>query len=86
MAKIVEKVIGKMKDGKPLILRVNTGSQISRENKTTFQHEKRMKELAKRGHSVEAIKGMMFSRKGEFSGKEITKAIRNPNIKLDGHL
>jgi hypothetical protein len=45
-----------------------------------------MKELAKRGHSVEAIKGMMYSKKGEFKVKEIEKAIKNPHIKLDGEL
>lgn len=81
-----EKEIGRMKDGKPILVRIDSRKEISKENKQTWKHEKRMKELAKRGHSVEAIKGMMYSKKGEFKVKEIEKAIKNPHIKLDGEL
>ena len=78
--------IGRMKDGKPIIVRGDQRKQISKENKQTYQHEKRMKELHKRGYSVEVIKGMMYSKKGDFKAKEIEKAIKNQNIKLDGQL
>ena len=81
-----EKEIGRMRDGKPVIVRGDRKKEISKENRQTFQHEKRMKELHKRGYSVESIKAMMYSKKGEFKAKEIEKAIKNPNIKTDGNL
>ena len=82
----IEKEIGRAKDGKPFILRVDPRKQITRENKQGYNHEKRMKELHKRGYSVGQIAGMMYSKKGEFRGKEIEKAIKNKNIKLDGQV
>lgn len=86
MGRVVEKQISVMKDGKPLFVRVNTKNHISKENKQSYNHEKRMKELAKRGYSVGQISAMMFSKKGEFRGKEIEKALKNDKIKLDGIL
>lgn len=81
----IEKVVGKL-NGKPLILRVSSKSQISRENKVEHNNAKRMKELHKRGYSVGQIAGMMYSKKGEFKGKEIEKAIKSSTVRLDGNL
>lgn len=85
MAK-VERVLGIAKDGRKIVEVVDTKNIISKENLQQFGNEKRMKELGRRGYSPGQIAGMMKSKKGGFSEREIEKAIRNPNIKLDGRL
>ena len=86
MGSLKEKEIGRMKDGKPILIRVDPRKQISKENKVEYANDKRMKELAKRGYKPDAIAVMMYSKKGEFKIKEIEKAIKNSHIKLDGNL
>ena len=83
---IKEKEIARAPDGKPIMVRIDSRKQISKENKETYRLEKRMKELSKRGYKPENIAAMMYSKKGSFSSKEIEKASKNKNVKLDGNL
>ena len=60
------------------------GKKISRENRQTYMHEKRMKELSRRGYSSFAIRYMMGHK--NFNEKQIEKASKNPLVKTDGKL
>lgn len=83
---LVEKEIGRTKDGKPIILRTDPRKEISKENKVEYQREKRIKELSSRGYSPQNIAAMMYEGKGDVKLIEIQKAVKNKNIRLDGKL
>ena len=60
------------------------GKRISKENAQEYRHEKRMKELGKRGYSTFNIRYQMGYK--SFSERQIAKAMKNENIKTDGNL
>lgn len=85
MAK-VEQVVGRMKDGKPVVRIVDTKEVVSKENRTEYQNDKRIQELKKRGYGPGQIHAMMDSGSGNFSIKRIEKGLKAKGVKLDGKL
>lgn len=65
-------------------IRDANGKAIRKESEGSYQREKRMKELTKRGYSSFGIRYMMGHK--DVSEKEVKRAARNPHIKIDGNL
>ncbi len=73
-----------------IIVKDRNKGTISKENKTEWRNERRVKELARRGYGVGQIQAMTHAKNNGISSHHVEKMIKhsaNPNeLKLDGTL
>ena len=79
-----EKEIGRMKDGKSIIVRGDRKKEISKENKVEYATDKRIQELKKRGYNESNIRYMIGYDK--ITTKRVMKGMKVKGVKLDGNL
>ena len=72
------------------VYQITSQNLISKENKTHWQNEKRIKELSRRGYNPDQIKGMMDSPRDKFSTRKIEKLKKHKvsisDMRIDGRL
>lgn len=73
-----------------IIIKKRTPFHISKENRKEYHHEKRCKELSRRGYSIDNIRAMTAAKSGGISEHHVEKMIRHSvnkeEMKLDGKL
>ena len=73
-----------------IIIKDRNRGTISKENKTEWRNERRVKELAHRGYDVGQIQAMTYAKHNGISSHHVEKMIKhsvNSNeLKLDGTL
>ena len=73
-----------------IIVKNKNRGVISKENKTEWRNEKRVKELSRRGYDVGQIQAMTYAKKNGIASHHVEKILRhsvNKNeMRLDGKL
>ena len=73
-----------------IIVKERNRGIISKEAKTEWRNEKRVKELARRGYDVGSIQAMTYAKSSGISSHHVEKMIKhsvNPKeMKLDGNV
>lgn len=73
-----------------IVVKNRNRGTISKENKTEYRNEKRIKELSRRGYGIDNIRAMVKAKNNGIEEHHVEKILKHPvnqkEMKLDGNL